>query len=167
VWQTQPDQQLMYHGVRVWARRHTPELMLGVYSPEEFDEPNSTPAKRPPRPAPLELAKPPHDPETGEVIEQPPLSPSTVADQPASLPDSPTADEAGTLPAWQEYTERWHSMLDEMSTLEQANDLAASWNSKVHKDERRKIQWPDGKLKELMDHVSRAIAGMQPAKESA
>src|SRR5450755_3946562 len=39
VWQSQPDQQLMYHGVRVWARRHMPELMLGVYSPEEFDEP--------------------------------------------------------------------------------------------------------------------------------
>jgi hypothetical protein len=38
VWRTQPDQQLMYHGARVWARRHTPELMLGVYSPEEFDE---------------------------------------------------------------------------------------------------------------------------------
>ena len=37
VWQTQPDQQLMYHGVRVWARRHTPELMLGVWSPDEFD----------------------------------------------------------------------------------------------------------------------------------
>lgn len=41
VWQTQPDQQLMYHGCRVWARRHTPELMLGVYSPEEFDEPQN------------------------------------------------------------------------------------------------------------------------------
>jgi hypothetical protein len=39
VWQSQPDQQLMYHGCRVWARRHTPELMLGVWSPEEFDEP--------------------------------------------------------------------------------------------------------------------------------
>lgn len=39
VWQTQPDQQLAYHGTRVWARRHTPELMLGVNSPEEFDEP--------------------------------------------------------------------------------------------------------------------------------
>ena len=37
VWQTQPDQQLMYHGVRVWARRHMPELMMGVYSPEEFE----------------------------------------------------------------------------------------------------------------------------------
>ncbi|HEX8829115.1 MAG TPA: recombinase RecT, partial [Xanthobacteraceae bacterium] len=35
-WQKQPDQQLAYHGARVWARRWTPELMLGVYSPEEF-----------------------------------------------------------------------------------------------------------------------------------
>lgn len=42
-WQKQPDQQLMYHGVRVWARRHTPELLLGVYSPEEFDEPTRPP----------------------------------------------------------------------------------------------------------------------------
>lgn len=38
VWQTQPDQQLAYHGARVWARRHTPEVMLGVFAPEEFDE---------------------------------------------------------------------------------------------------------------------------------
>jgi hypothetical protein len=29
-WTKQPDQQLMYHGTRVWARRHVPELMLGV-----------------------------------------------------------------------------------------------------------------------------------------
>ncbi len=39
MWQIQPDQQLMYHGSRVWARRHAPELMLGVNSPEEFDAP--------------------------------------------------------------------------------------------------------------------------------
>jgi hypothetical protein len=35
-WIKQPDQMLAYHGVRVWARRHTPELMLGIYAPEEF-----------------------------------------------------------------------------------------------------------------------------------
>jgi len=35
-WKKQPDQQLAYAGSRVWARRHSPELMLGVYSPEEF-----------------------------------------------------------------------------------------------------------------------------------
>jgi hypothetical protein len=39
VWQTQPDQQLAYHGARVWARRYVPELMLGIYSEEEFDAP--------------------------------------------------------------------------------------------------------------------------------
>lgn len=37
MWVKQPDQQLAYHGVRVWARRHMPELMMGVYSPEEFE----------------------------------------------------------------------------------------------------------------------------------
>ena len=37
MWVKQPEQQLCYAGTRVWARRHAPEVMLGVYSPEEFD----------------------------------------------------------------------------------------------------------------------------------
>ena len=41
VWAMQPDQQLAYHGARVWARRHTPEVMLGVYSPDEFEAPEA------------------------------------------------------------------------------------------------------------------------------
>ncbi|NHN85770.1 hypothetical protein GOB93_14125 [Acetobacter musti] len=36
-WTKTPDQMLSYHGARVWARRHVPEVMLGVYAPEEFD----------------------------------------------------------------------------------------------------------------------------------
>ena len=39
MWTKQPDQQLAYAGSRVWARRHAPEVMLGVYAPEEFDGP--------------------------------------------------------------------------------------------------------------------------------
>lgn len=39
VWITQPDQQLAYHGARVWARRYAPEVMLGVYAPEEMEAP--------------------------------------------------------------------------------------------------------------------------------
>ncbi len=35
-WKKTPDQMLVYHGARVWARRWTPSVMLGVYSPEEF-----------------------------------------------------------------------------------------------------------------------------------
>ena len=36
-WTKQPDQQLTYSASRNWARRHMPELMLGVYSPEEME----------------------------------------------------------------------------------------------------------------------------------
>lgn len=43
MWTKQPDQQLAYFGARAWARRHTPELMLGVYAPEEFDMVDITP----------------------------------------------------------------------------------------------------------------------------
>jgi hypothetical protein len=39
MWTRQPDQQLVYFGTRAWARRHAPEVMLGVYSPEEFEAP--------------------------------------------------------------------------------------------------------------------------------
>jgi hypothetical protein len=45
-WTKSPDQMLSYHGARVWARRFVPEVMLGVYSPEEFDEPSPTTAPR-------------------------------------------------------------------------------------------------------------------------
>jgi len=56
-----PDQQMCYIGARMWARRHTSELMLGVYTPDEIDpdqpdQPeNVTPI--PDRPAPKERAK--------------------------------------------------------------------------------------------------------------
>jgi len=36
-WEKQPDQMLVYSGVRNWARRFTPAVILGVYAPEEFD----------------------------------------------------------------------------------------------------------------------------------
>jgi hypothetical protein len=36
-WKKTPDQMLVYHGARVWARRWTPAVMLGVYSPDEFN----------------------------------------------------------------------------------------------------------------------------------
>jgi hypothetical protein len=35
LWKSDPDQQLGYFAIRSWARRHTPEVILGVYTPEE------------------------------------------------------------------------------------------------------------------------------------
>ena len=36
-WQGDCDQQLIYRGVREWARRHMPEKILGIYSADELD----------------------------------------------------------------------------------------------------------------------------------
>jgi hypothetical protein len=92
VWTTQPDQQLAYHGARVWARRHTPELMLGVYSPEEFEpEPLRASSKLPPKPAPNVLLQ---NPEVVETIEDLPqqATPAAANLAPASPDDSMTPD---------------------------------------------------------------------------
>jgi hypothetical protein len=36
-WATDPAQQICYVAIRKWARRHTPDVLLGVYSGDELD----------------------------------------------------------------------------------------------------------------------------------
>lgn len=36
LWKNDPDQQLHYYSVRAWCRRHFPEIILGVYAPDEI-----------------------------------------------------------------------------------------------------------------------------------
>lgn len=35
LWKSNPEQQLTYKATRVWVRRYAPEIMLGVYTPED------------------------------------------------------------------------------------------------------------------------------------
>lgn len=44
LWQTRPLQQMKYLGVKYWARIYCPEVILGVYTPDELAEPQ--PAER-------------------------------------------------------------------------------------------------------------------------
>lgn len=37
LWQGDPDQQLHYYSERAWARRHVPEVLLGIYTGDEID----------------------------------------------------------------------------------------------------------------------------------
>ncbi|QPT15205.1 recombinase RecT [Serratia rubidaea] len=39
LWKTAPKQQIAYLAVKYWARLYCPEVILGVYTPDEFDEP--------------------------------------------------------------------------------------------------------------------------------
>ncbi len=45
-WQTMPDQMLFYRGAREWARRHMPEVMLGISADEEIIETTAIEAPR-------------------------------------------------------------------------------------------------------------------------
>lgn len=50
LWESDPDQQLAYYGQRAWGRRYVPEVLLGIYTPEEFEEAALVDAPRPTRP---------------------------------------------------------------------------------------------------------------------
>lgn len=38
LWKADPDQQLGYYAARSWARRHFPEMLMGVYTPDETEQ---------------------------------------------------------------------------------------------------------------------------------
>lgn len=55
LWKTDPEQQLGYYSARAWARRHVPEVILGVYDRDEImDEQEQVQPPAPPTP-PVEL----------------------------------------------------------------------------------------------------------------
>lgn len=76
-WDTIPEDMLVYRGTRQWARRYAPEALLGIYTPDEFNDepappqasativqmpqakPAATPAPAPAEDAQFTDAKPP------------------------------------------------------------------------------------------------------------
>ncbi len=71
LWKNDPDQQLGYYAVRSMARRHFPDVIMGVYSPEEMAQEmrDVTPAKdEPDRPKLFKAQKP--EPVESEVPTQ-------------------------------------------------------------------------------------------------
>lgn len=48
LWKTDPDQQLWYYSSRAWARRWVPEILLGIYTPDELETIDVTPTPSPP-----------------------------------------------------------------------------------------------------------------------
>jgi hypothetical protein len=87
-WTKNPDQMLMYAGSRMWARRYTPDVILGILFDDEVEATPYRPAPRPELPpiAPAIKAHPQLrdaideliDPETGEVAEEPAVEPHKI-----------------------------------------------------------------------------------------
>jgi hypothetical protein len=62
LWKGDPDQQLGYFAIRSWARRHCPEVLMGVYTPEELDDSPRIGADRARDVTPRSKAPNPNDP---------------------------------------------------------------------------------------------------------
>lgn len=61
LWKSDPEQQLSYYAMRAFGRRICPEVILGVYSPDELAEmgpENATDITPPPRPKMEDFVKP-------------------------------------------------------------------------------------------------------------
>lgn len=70
LWKADTDQQLHFYSVRAWARRHVPEVLMGVYTPEEIESSLEVDPNRPP----LKDAPPP--PKRGDFVDVEPEKPA-------------------------------------------------------------------------------------------
>jgi hypothetical protein len=78
VWTSQPDQQLAYSGSRIWGRRHTPEILLGMlFEGETIDVTPTSVLVRDAPPVSLEPAQP----ERSAAVEPPQAQAETVSEQ--------------------------------------------------------------------------------------
>lgn len=83
-WKKDPDMMLAYRGTRAWARLYCPDAMLGVYTPDEFDdEPKSVQASvvatpEPARPA-AQLTQQAQAPQAEAKAEPSPSAPAKPA----------------------------------------------------------------------------------------
>lgn len=79
LWQNDPDQQLAYFAARSLARRHFPDVILGVYTPEEMAEEASVMREVTPKPQIGLPDEPKPSRESVDVESTPASEPSTEA----------------------------------------------------------------------------------------
>jgi hypothetical protein len=125
LWVKQPDQQLVYHGARVWARRWTPAVILGVYSREEMGPIiDGTAEEQPPtdrRLTQMELAE--VDAARKALNDTIPLRSAAAATPRAERKVDPTPYEAGPTETDEE---RWkRNLLAKLASAQSRADVVA------------------------------------------
>lgn len=129
LWKTAPKQQLAYLAVKYWARLYCPDVILGVYTPDEFEpaqrsERDVTPARSRADLNNLINSKP----ETQQPERE--INPATNTSAAARTPDelladfteaSANADSVSSLDRFYKYAARM--LASEAETLEKATDV--------------------------------------------
>lgn len=170
LWKSDPQQQLGYFAARSWARRHCPEVILGVYDRDEAEEfrgpdkaKNITPVFDPLSDEPVSTqraadepegftatstADEPHDALTGEIID----NTDTDDSAPASSVDAgtqPAEGEVETPPAASPSNDPERDILIRFA----AEMLPMAANTNVSPSILKEIEkgWSEGEMKDLSD----------------
>ena len=127
LWVTDPDQQLSYMCIRAWARRHMPDVLLGIYAVEELQQ-ISIRDVTPPPPADLDGDMPePEDAAFEEATQDAPFEPSggftTDGDAPPTDETLRTGEVADDILAWAE------GMKVDASNAKTPDELQALWDA--------------------------------------
>lgn len=90
LWKSDPQQQIAYFATRAWARLHAPEVLLGVYTPDEIESIAPAASDAPKRLSSDMLAQ-----QAGVTVEQ-----AQIAHEPADhLTDADVAEAIGAVDA--------------------------------------------------------------------
>lgn len=175
LWKSDPQQQLGYFAARSWARRHCPEVILGVYDRDEAEEfrgpdnaKNITPVFDPLSDEPVATQRPaeeqetfaapistedPHDALTGEIIDNTDTDETTPA-QSVDAGMKPAEGEVETPPAASPSNDPERDILIRFAA--EMLPMAATAKPEVWKDVEK--GWSEGEIKSLSD------AGLEKAK---
>jgi len=176
LWTSDPDQQLAYYGVRAWARRFSPSVLLGVYTPDELafnDMLNVTPKEAAKAYDVGDLPAPSggsgYTNKAPDAVQQKGEQRGGMQDQPPKSPPPPPA--ARDPWAKVESVEEWYA--DYMSRLEVVDSLQAlerlgqqalqhGWFHKLGKAEGK-----DGPMKKTLAELGKARKHELSTKEAA
>jgi len=143
VWTTQPEQQLAYAGARIWGRRHTPEILMGLLFEGEQPVIDVTPTE-----VKNEAERQEHTPGVPGGYDPPKPEPTPVSD----LPPATSGDA---------YALQWQVT---MANAVSADELTMKWNAE--RAMRGNVEWHDreqpARLKEM---VTRRIEELKAAKD--
>lgn len=171
LWKSDPQQQLGYFAARSWARRHCPEVILGVYDRDEAEEfrgpdnaKNITPVFDPLSDEPVATQQPadeqepfsapvtanePHDALTGEIINNTDTD-ETALSQSVDAGMKPAEGEVENPPAASPSNDPERDILIRFAA--EMLPMAATAKTEVWKDVER--GWSEGEMKGLSPEAS-------------
>lgn len=114
MWKYDPQQQLGYYSARAWARRHVPEVILGVYDREEMQAVEDPIDITPPSPSAVEAST------ARDVVD--------VEREDADVPPPPPADEEKDFGPYARLGEYLEGLNEALTRCEDDADIETIWS---------------------------------------